>query len=122
MSLRVSSQPEIRLLPLCFPQRLGRRGEVRPGELAPSERGQASLHLASSLPPPTHPSFYFFPFPLSSTMSQAQFDKAVAIVGALPPTGDVKPSDDDKLTVSPTRPTSLLPPLLPSYIQASSVT
>ena len=59
---------------------------------------------------------------LSSTMSQAQFDKAVAIVGALPPTGDVKPSDDDKLTVSPTRPTSLLPPLLPSYIQASSVT
>ncbi|KAL7413231.1 acyl CoA binding protein-domain-containing protein [Mrakia frigida] len=30
-------------------------------------------------------------------MSQSQFNKAVAIVGALPPTGEVKPSDDDKL-------------------------
>ncbi|CDZ97063.1 Acyl-CoA-binding protein [Phaffia rhodozyma] len=30
-------------------------------------------------------------------MSAAQFDKAVAIVSKLPPTGDVRPSDDDKL-------------------------
>jgi hypothetical protein len=33
----------------------------------------------------------------SSTMSQAQFDKAVEIVGS--PSGDVKPTDEEKLAV-----------------------
>jgi hypothetical protein len=33
-------------------------------------------------------------------MSQAQFDKAVAIVKALPPNGSVKPTQDDQLAVS----------------------
>lgn len=32
-------------------------------------------------------------------MSESQFKKAVEIVGALPPDGAVKPSDDDKLYV-----------------------
>lgn len=42
-------------------------------------------------------------------MSQAKFEKAVAIVKALPPNGPIKPTDDDKLAVS-----FALPPLSPA--------
>ena len=38
----------------------------------------------------------------------SQFAKAVEIVGALPPDGAVKPSDDDKLYVGPSPPPHFL--------------
>lgn len=50
-------------------------------------------------------------------MSEAQFNKAVEIVGKLPPTGDFKPSDDDKLYVRSTPPPP--PPLESSPIASS---
>jgi hypothetical protein len=41
-------------------------------------------------------------------MSKAQFDKAVAIVQALPKDGPIKPTQDDQLTVRLLRTTARL--------------
>lgn len=60
-----------------------------------------AIHLKAVIKLDNHPNRDYRSLPPSSAMSESKFDKAVAIIQALPKDGPVKPGVEDQLHVCP---------------------